>query len=144
MFSRNAVTAGRDLDDGQRSLLDEAWAELEVGVMQEVKSFALQSRALLSLPDRGLGSTLDANQWEDAQMMLVQAKQAFEKLCREAQKLHEKVAGNKQDSLWQVLRTTQLVGFTCELVIYIRVSMLLKGVWIYMCFGKVLQCRFWF
>ena len=91
------------MDNAQSQFLGEVYAQLEVGVLDEVKEFSMKVKNFPMLMDVGANSALDEQQWDEAQTMLVQATKAFDKLIKEAQKLHQQLGSNKSDSLWTLL-----------------------------------------
>ena len=102
MRARTALTGGVEVNQDQRFALTSVMDAIEIGDLKEVKQFCVKSK-LPMLQDRGAKSTLDQPQWEEACGMLIQAKQAFEKLLKEAQRLHQSVGDNKNDPLWTLL-----------------------------------------
>jgi len=107
------VKGTTELDAKDKDLMTETFENIDLGCFKKVKLAVAAPSYVLSIMDRGVTSELSEQAWDEAQQMLVQAKAAYDRLLKEAQRLHQHVGNNKADSLWQLL------CLTCIFIVFV-------------------------
>jgi len=96
-------SGSKSLTNAQEALMHDAFDKIDFAVFQPAQLAIDGGTRLLSLQDRGASSQLNDKAWEEAEELLNQAKQAYDKLLKEAHRLHQQLGNNKGDNLWSLL-----------------------------------------